>query len=288
VITIEAHRPDFNRFTSKQAKSEVKPLFDYHVHTRLCGHAEGSMEAYVRSAIRAGLKELCFLDHLTLTEAGRHMSMSLKQLPGYLDAVQQLKARHAGTLTVKAGLEIGYDPDYTETFEKITRQYHFDLIGGSLHFPETIDRAKGRAIRPVSRLDPVAVHDMYFDQLERMLDCDYFDVVCHFDLVKKFSAGPKGEMTPQIRRIISKIKQTGRAVELNTSGLDHVHGEPYPSETILAELRKAGVAVTLGSDAHRPSEVGRHFEKALEILRSTGFTHIANFSGRKRRNVAIN
>ena len=263
-------------------------MFDYHVHTALCNHAEGAMEDYVRSAIRTGLREMCFLDHLTLTEVGRYMSMGLEQLPYYFDAVQQLKKRYAGTITVKSGLEIGYDPDYTDTFAEITRQFDFDLIGSSLHFPETIDRVKGSSTRPIREMNPAEVHGIYFDQLERMLDCDYFDVVCHMDLVKKFSPKSNGGMTGPIRRVISKIKQTGRAVELNTSGLDHGHGEPYPAEPILAELRKAGVPVTLGSDAHRPTEVGRHFGRALDILRSAGYVHLAVYTGRKRRDVAIN
>jgi histidinol-phosphatase (PHP family) len=137
-------------------------------------------------------------------------------------------------------------------------------------------------------LDAAEVHAVYFEQLERMLDCDYFDVVCHMDLVKKFSPKSSGELTPQIRGIIAKIKQTGRSVELNTSGLDHGHGEPYPAEPILAELAKAGVPVTLGSDAHRPAEVGRHFGRAVQILRSSGYAHLAEYTARKRRDVPIN
>lgn len=33
---------------------------DYHMHTPLCGHAQGEMEEYVEEAIRQGLKEIAF------------------------------------------------------------------------------------------------------------------------------------------------------------------------------------------------------------------------------------
>ncbi|MBW2249280.1 MAG: PHP domain-containing protein [Deltaproteobacteria bacterium] len=40
-------------------------MIDYHIHTKLCNHARGMMGAYVKRAIEKGLKEICFLDHLT-------------------------------------------------------------------------------------------------------------------------------------------------------------------------------------------------------------------------------
>ncbi len=45
-------------------------MIDYHIHTKLCNHARGVMGAYVKRAIEKGLTEVCFLDHLTLSEPG--------------------------------------------------------------------------------------------------------------------------------------------------------------------------------------------------------------------------
>lgn len=38
-------------------------MTDYHIHTKLCGHAEGEMESYVEQSISKGLKEIGFSDH---------------------------------------------------------------------------------------------------------------------------------------------------------------------------------------------------------------------------------
>jgi histidinol-phosphatase (PHP family) len=52
-------------------------------------------------------------------------------------------------------------------------------------------------------------------------------------------------------------------------------------------LRQRNVPVTLASDAHKPEHVGRDFEKALNLIRSVGYTHICTFEARKRNLVRI-
>jgi histidinol-phosphatase (PHP family) len=47
------------------------------------------------------------------------------------------------------------------------------------------------------------------------------------------------------------------------------------------------VAVTLGSDAHVPSLVGRDFDHARELLRSAGYETITVFDRREGRQVPL-
>lgn len=37
--------------------------FNYHTHTKRCGHADGDDEQYVRAAMMTGFKELGFSEH---------------------------------------------------------------------------------------------------------------------------------------------------------------------------------------------------------------------------------
>jgi histidinol-phosphatase (PHP family) len=41
-------------------------MVNYHNHTNLCGHASGTMEDYVSSAINKSLQEFGFSDHATV------------------------------------------------------------------------------------------------------------------------------------------------------------------------------------------------------------------------------
>ena len=50
----------------------------------------------------------------------------------------------------------------------------------------------------------------------------------------------------------------------------------------LSVLNSYGIPVTVGSDAHKPEHVGRHYDKAIEVLKKSGYSSIAYFEGRKR------
>jgi len=47
--------------------------------------------------------------------------------------------------------------------------------------------------------------------------------------------------------------------------------EPYPSMQILQRARDAGVRVfTVGSDAHRPADLGNGLDSAVQVLKVLG------------------
>jgi histidinol-phosphatase (PHP family) len=91
------------------------------------------------------------------------------------------------------------------------------------------------------------------------LDCD---VLCHLDAVLRHLPGIR--FNEEHRRLIGVLldgmRAKGVALEINTSGFDY-RGEAFPAPWIIAEALQRGITLRAGSDAHRPSEVGRHFEQ---------------------------
>jgi histidinol-phosphatase (PHP family) len=262
-------------------------MIDYHVHTALCNHAQGTMEAYVRRALALGLQEICFLDHLTLQAAGRDLAMDPGEVPFYFQAVQTLKRRYQGAIRVKVGLEVDFGPRDTDRTQAITEMFAFDVIAGSVHFPggtnvvtRTSDWARGTG-------DPDAVTALYLAHLDKMLDCTYFDVVSHIDLTKKFGALPSRSFDREWDAVLQKVKHRGLTVELNASGYDHPGGAPYPGEDILRKCRALDIGVTLGSDAHRPDQVGQHYDRCLALLRRAGYRQLQVFTRRVRRAIPL-
>ncbi|MBI3191661.1 MAG: histidinol phosphate phosphatase, partial [Pedosphaera parvula] len=77
------------------------------------------------------------------------------------------------------------------------------------------------------------------------------------------------------------------AIELNTAGLRKDCREIYPSRDLLLLAREAGVAITFGSDAHAPSEVGMDFAAAVGLARAVGYTNYCRFSQRERLSVPL-
>ena len=62
------------------------------------------------------------------------------------------------------------------------------------------------------------------------------------------------------------MKKHGVGYEVNTSAIRHGLPEYYPSMEIVNMARAAGVdLITLGSDAHRPEDVGLDFSAATAV-----------------------
>jgi len=80
-------------------------ISDYHIHTSLCGHAEGEMRAYVEQTLAAGVTEMGFADHLPLLlrwETG--LSMTPDDMGDYVAAVQSLTREYAPDLRIVLGI----------------------------------------------------------------------------------------------------------------------------------------------------------------------------------------
>ena len=71
-------------------------------------------------------------------------------------------------------------------------------------------------------------------------------------------------------------------VEVNLAGLRAPIAEIYPAVPFLELCHRYRVPVTLGSDAHKPEQVGAGFDMAIKLLRSVGYSEVAVFNGRNR------
>ncbi|MBL0700018.1 MAG: histidinol-phosphatase [Desulfosarcina sp.] len=262
-------------------------MIDYHIHTLLCNHATGSMPEYIHQAIATGLKEICFLDHLTINPSGNFLSMTPNEVPVYYHAIQMLKQKYKGIIKIKSGLEIDFNPDYLNLVEDILGTYSFDLIGSSIHFVDDINIVSSSSSWKKGKENTDSVFSLYFERLSEMMEYNYFDVVCHFDMIKKFGRKSYKKYDKEIEGILSVMKTKGIVMEINTSGLNHPVMEIYPHQEIIKECRIKGIPVTIGSDAHGPEQVGRHFDKAFDLIVSAGYSHVTVFSKRSAGTIEI-
>ena len=260
-------------------------MIDYHIHTSLCNHAEGGMEAYIRKAVEIGLTDICFLDHLTMRPAETSHSMALSEVPFYFQALQRLKQKYKGKIKVKIGLEIDFNPIYVDIIKEMIERFSFDVIGGSLHYAGELNIVSRSSSWNQGSHDQDLIYDLYFEHLTKMLDYNYFDVVCHLDLIKKFGRKPLKSLDKDYNEILSTIKQKNLIVEINTDGYNHPAQDVYPSFDIIRKCREHGISITLGSDAHMPANVGQHYDKVLPLLIEAGYRHLAVFDKRKRSEI---
>jgi len=107
-----------------------------------------------------------------------------------------------------------------------------------------------------------------------------FDVMAHPDLVKKFGHFPSFDRRELYAEGAQVAADAGVLIEVSTAGLRKPVGELYPGAEFLAAFRAAGVAATVGSDAHEPAEVGFEIDAAYDALQTAGYDRVAFPDGR--------
>ncbi|MBU3936315.1 MAG: restriction endonuclease, partial [Proteobacteria bacterium] len=87
-------------------------------------------------------------------------------------------------------------------------------------------------------------------------------VLCHLDAVLRHHPEVRltGAHLRQISEIFQAMHRKGMALEVNTSGFSH-RGEQYPVRSLIEEAVALGVRLVAGSDAHKPEDVGRFFDR---------------------------
>ncbi|MCE5203231.1 MAG: histidinol-phosphatase HisJ family protein [Coriobacteriales bacterium] len=258
-------------------------MIDLHIHTARCRHGLGTVAEYVDAAREVGATTIAFTEHLPLPDAllradpaAMGYAMPASELPAYVDEV--LRAREAAGSTggpeVLLGIEVDLHPGNEDHVRTLVDSYPFDLVLGSVHY---ID---GWAFDDPSRTegytgwDIAKLWERYFDDVVRAASTGLADVIAHADLIKKFGYVPHGDLRPFYAEAAEAFAAAGCVVEVNTAGLRKPCAELYPSDAFLRELRKAGVRVTVGSDAHAPCDVCTGYSQAVDALRRAGYESI--------------
>jgi histidinol-phosphatase (PHP family) len=249
-------------------------LPDYHTHTARCGHARGTPAEYVEAGRAAGLLAIGVADHLPLLpDHDPGLSMETCELGDYVTEVQELKARFPGFVLL--GIEADYRPHTVSDVGSLLDGHPFDYVIGSVHHlgdwgfdnPSEMEGFSAREI------DEVWIE--YFELVGQAAESGLFTVLGHFDLVKKFGHRATRPLDAELDRLLQRVAASGVAVEINTAGLHKPVKEAYPSPEVLRRLKRAGIPITFGSDAHRPEEVGRDFAHATELAWTAGYRSFA-------------
>lgn len=262
-------------------------MVNYHNHTSLCGHASGEISEYIEKAIKKGMLDIGFSDHAAMPEDVRQgVSMAPEETELYIRSILEAARLYSGKINVRLGFEVDF-PVF-ETFDRrLFSDERVDFFMGSCHFIDGWAFDHPNYVKAFDERDIDSIYLDYYSIIEAMADSALFDVIGHFDLIKKFGHRPVSSMEIVIRRIAAKLARAGTVVEINTGGLRRPVREMYPSASIVDILFQENVPVTLGSDSHSPDEVGAGYAEAYELLKKTGYRKISGFEKRKRYDLNI-
>lgn len=261
-------------------------LCDYHIHTPRCGDAQGDYEEYIQEAVKKGLSEMGFSGHspqyfLPREQRKRESAIPEEELSLYVEEVESLKRKYQGIITIRIGLEVDFIPGKEQAMQSIVDFYSWDYLLLSVHYLNDWPFDHPRYIGRYQKEDINEVYRKYYQILTMGIETGLFDLVAHFDLPKKFGFLPT-ETIAEVEKALWACREKNMVVEMNTAGLHKPIGEIYPALFILEKARNLGLEISLGSDAHKPQEVGRSFDVALSLARRAGFQNLIAFEKRRR------
>ncbi|ADM68066.1 Histidinol-phosphatase [Paenibacillus polymyxa E681] len=269
---------------------------DYHTHHARCGHAIGSLEEYVQQGIRLGLNQLGLSDHMPLLHVKPadyypEMAMPMEELPRYVEECLELKERFKGQIDIRVGLEGDYIEGWEREIEDIITAYPWDYVIGSVHFLGEWDVTDFRQVHHWEGRNVLEVYRTYYDAVSKAAATGLYDIMGHLDVIKRFGYHPKSGEMEELRELersaLSAVARSGRAMELNASGLSKPCAEMFPSRRMLEEAFSLGIPLTVGSDAHDPAKLSEHLEKARALLYEVGYRELAVFQHRERSLVPL-
>lgn len=256
---------------------------DCHMHTSLCGHAGGTPKQYVEEAKRKGIDLITFTCHVPIADPGflqNGIRMSLSQFDEYKIIIRE--ASHFGEqigVEVLLGIEAEVCPDETKLtdMDHFLSSNEFDFILGSLHHQLPVFRNWLREKFFRSDTDKI---DAYFRQLTNGVASRRYNSMSHPDVIRIY--GTVNHFEPQdheelIRHFLQTLVENDVCMEVNTSGLGKGVYKVHPDPMILDWAKELGVNLTIGSDAHRPNQVGQFFPRVLAMLKEKGFEHLHYF-----------
>lgn len=256
---------------------------DYHTHTKWCRHATGEMRDYVEAGIAHGLAEIGFSVHMPVTlPSDQHLCLTTEEMHLYVAEARRLQNEYAGRINILIGGECDFIPGHEAEMDALIAAYPFDYVFGSVHFIDGWAHDNPRQKHRWEQIDVAGAYRRYYELITEAARLGRFDIIGHFDLVKKFGWKPNEDVSSEEAAAADAIAAAGMTVEINTAGWDRPCAEQYPSEAILRLLKEREIPICFGSDAHAPQEVARYFDRARRMARSLGWATVSRYRSRQR------
>ena len=254
---------------------------DLHNHTSLCNHATGSMEEYVKEAIKEGIDVFGFSCHNPMHFDAQYR-MRFEELPFYLGEILRLKEKYHGQIEILSALEIDFLPQF---MDEHLFTLPLDYRIGAVHFLGDWGFDNPEFIKEYTRRDINECWVEYFKATEMLAKSGKFDILAHMDLLKVFKHYPTKDIRKEIESALKAIKQANMCIELNAAGFRKEVGEQYPSKEILEMAFALEIPITFGSDAHAIPQINFKRKELEQVAREVGYRKCALYRQREREMV---
>lgn len=248
-----------------------------HTHTTY-GDGKDTPEEMILSAIEKRFSSVGFSGHSYMHYAPEH-SMSLESTKEYIKEVKRLKEKYADQIKVYLGLELDMFSDVELS--------DYEYVIGSVHYLDIDGKYVGFDRSQTQVKDVIDTHfggcgmkyaKRYYETLAMLPDCGRIDIIGHFDLITKHSENVCF-FDPESKEYLGYAVECAEALsgripffEVNTGAIARGYRTtPYPTISLLKELRRLGFGAVISSDCHDRNKLECGFELSREMLLSCGY-----------------
>ncbi len=266
-------------------------IIDMHVHSDNSPDGKHSPMFICEQAVAKNLRAIAITDHC---EVDSYFSQKYNHMI-FHSFFESSKARTAfeGQLLVLLGIEIGQPCSNPELTKKIISTYPFDVVLGSIHKPKGYECDVKQI--PYDKIDIYEFMKGYFIELSEMADKADVDIISHITCpMRRIQCTYKmdfdySRIQKETDILLDTIIKSGKALEINTSGIRHCMGRPMPDKDIIKRYRQlGGKYVTIGSDCHTAYDVGNDIKEGMKMAKECGFDKLTFYIERQRMEIENN
>lgn len=261
-------------------------IFDSHTHSENSFDGDHSVTFMCERAIEKGISGICVSDHCELRDYEKDR-YEVRIVQSVFDT-KKARDIFKGRLAIMAGIELSdvlFDLSLTQ---HVLDQFPFDSVLVSQHNTEQGDDIYYSNFKEWTSEELDEYLTWYFTYLLKVAKSAKFDVIAHLTYPLRYITGThKISVNMQryydiIEEILRTIAQTGRALEINTSGLRQPLGETLPSMPYVKRFKElGGEYITLGSDAHDADSLGCGIDAGMQMLLDAGFSYFTFYKQRQ-------
>ena len=246
---------------------------NHHTHTT-GSDGESKPEDWIKLAIKKKFDILGITDHYYFPPGFRDWGNDFYSEKHY-EELKRLKKKYKEKIKIEINVEFDWIKKYRKWIISESKKRVYDYKFISMHFlivgkeSVPIDYTEESFVDIMNKAGGIKkLVKIYYSGIREAAKTGCFDVVSHFDLIKRWNENKKyfteneEWYKKQVMKTLKLIAKKRMKLDLNSAGLRKPCAEQYPSKWIIDDAKKLKIGLLTGTDAHK----GKRLETGLKEI----------------------
>lgn len=264
-------------------------ICDCHTHSEWSFDGCEKIDEMCKQAIKLGIDVLTVTDHCEVngwtTPEDSEFGDFSKLIPQSIKHLKENQIKYNGEFKLLRGIELGQAVQDLKSADIALSLDDFDFVLASVH---NVRNTKDFYWLDYTEESAKELLNIYFNEVLEVAQWNKFDSLAHLTYPLRYITGVHKisidieEYLPVIDKIFTTLIENKKALEVNTSGLRQKIGVTMPDEFLLRRYYSlGGRLITVGSDAHKVTDLGKGINQTLHLLKNIGFKNYHYFENHK-------